>query len=52
MKKYELDTSRRIPLGNNQHIYFVYRIRALKDFANVNAGDYGGYVTSEDNLSQ
>ena len=32
MKKYELDTSRKIFLGNSQHLYFVYRIRALKDF--------------------
>lgn len=52
MKKYELDSSRKIFLGNSQHIYFVHRIRALKDFADVRARDYGGYVTSKDNLSQ
>lgn len=46
MKKYELDTSKKIFLGNNQHLYFVYRIKALKDFADVRAGDYGGYVTN------
>lgn len=45
MKKYEIDTSRKICLGNSRHLYFVYRIRALKDFADVRAGDYGGYVT-------
>ena len=30
----------------------LYRIEALKDFANVIKGDKGGYVQSEDNLSQ
>ena len=30
----------------------LYRIEALKDFANVKKGDKGGYVGSEDNLSQ
>ena len=30
----------------------LYRIEALKDFANVKKGDKGGYVQSEDNLSQ
>lgn len=30
----------------------LYRIRALKDFKDVKAGDLGGYVESEDNLSQ
>lgn len=29
-----------------------YRIKALKDFGNVKAGDIGGFVTSEANLSQ
>lgn len=29
----------------------LYRIRALRDFSNVKAGDVGGYVQSEDNLS-
>ena len=36
-------------------VYFgktLYRIEALKDFANVIKGDKGGYVQSEDNLSQ
>ena len=30
----------------------LYRIEALKDFANVKKGDKGGYVESEANLSQ
>lgn len=47
-KKYEIlkDTKERF-LGRE-----VYRIRALKDFADVKKGDIGGYVESEYNLSQ
>jgi hypothetical protein len=30
----------------------LYRIQALKDFGNVKTGDLGGYVESENNLSQ
>ena len=30
----------------------LYRIRALRSFGNVRAGDVGGYVQSEANLSQ
>jgi hypothetical protein len=30
----------------------LYRIRALKDFGNVKAGNLGGFVRSERNLSQ
>jgi hypothetical protein len=30
----------------------LYRIRALKDFSNVKAGYFGGFVASERNLSQ
>jgi hypothetical protein len=30
----------------------LYRIQALKDFGDVKAGDLGGYVESERNLSQ
>ena len=29
----------------------LYRIKALRDFRNIKAGDVGGYVQSEDNLS-
>ena len=31
--------------------YNLYRIRALKDFGDVKAGDIGGYIESESNLS-
>lgn len=47
MKKYEI-------LYNDCIVVFserVYRIRALRDFGNVKAGDLGGYVESEGNLS-
>ena len=30
----------------------LYRIKALKDFSDVKAGDLGGWVEKEDNLSQ
>lgn len=30
----------------------MYRIRALKDFSDVKKGQYGGYIESEENLSQ
>ena len=30
----------------------LYRIRALKNFKDVEAGDLGGWVSSEENLSQ
>lgn len=47
-KKFRLDeTDRKIEYGRT-----FYRIVALKDFADVKAGDKGGYVESEDNLSQ
>ena len=41
-KKYEL-----IPSDKEG----LYRIKALKDFANVKVGDIGGYVSGEHNLS-
>ena len=30
----------------------LYQVRALKSFNDVNAGDYGGYIESVENLSQ
>lgn len=45
-KKYEL-TDEEIEF--NGHI--LYRIRALKDFGDVQEGDLGGFIESEDNLS-
>ena len=48
MKKYELiEESKATFVGID-----IYRIRALRDFGNVKAGDIGGWVCSEDNLSQ
>jgi len=47
VKKYEL-TNETISFENRK----LFRIRALKDFGNVKAGDLGGYVESENNLSQ
>ena len=47
-KKYEL-TNESITLGNGTKLY---RIRALRDFGDVKAGEIGGYVQGENNLSQ
>ena len=47
MKKYEL-TEETLKINENQTLY---RIRAIKDFADVKAGDLGGFVESENNLS-
>nr|DAI43048.1 MAG TPA: Putative transferase, nesg, ydcK, Structural Genomics.38A [Caudoviricetes sp.] len=47
-KKYELlENDRKKLLGGQT----VYRIRALRDFGNVKAGDLGGYIAGEHNLS-
>jgi predicted acyltransferase (DUF342 family) len=45
MKKYEL-TDETIDHNGTT----LYRIRALRDFGNVKAGDLGGYIESENNL--
>jgi len=47
MKKYELTDEVKEVLGHKLH-----RIRALKDFGGVHKGELGGWVESEDNLSQ
>ena len=46
-KKYKL-TDETFPLIGHT----LYRIEALKDFSDVKKGDKGGFVESEDNLSQ
>lgn len=46
-KKYELSNETKEYNGST-----LYRIKALKDFGNIKAGDLGGYVESENNLSQ
>ena len=46
-KKFELTTDTKIHFGRK-----LFRIKALASFGNVKAGDLGGYVESEENLSQ
>ena len=48
MKKYELIKESKTMFAERE----IYRIRALKDFSDIKAGDVGGWVCSEDNLSQ
>ena len=48
MKKYELIKESKTYFEERE----IFRIRALKDFRNVKAGDIGGWVCSYDNLSQ
>ncbi len=45
-KKYELTDETIEIMGKNLH-----RIRALRDFGNVKAGDLGGFIEKEGNLS-
>ena len=47
MKKYELTTNTEMCFGRR-----LYQIKALKDFGDVKAGDLGGYIEKEENLSQ
>ena len=46
-KKYELLKDDTIEVGGDT----LYRIRALKDFRDICAGDLGGYIKEEHNLS-
>lgn len=46
-KKYEILKDQAITMGGS----LIYRIRALKDFGDVEAGEMGGFVASEENLS-
>ena len=46
-KKYELTTDTKIRFGRK-----LFRIKALVSFGNVKAGELGGYVEDEKNLSQ
>ena len=48
-KKYKLVKRKSIITGNGT---ILYRIKALKDFGNVKNGEIGGFVESENNLSQ
>lgn len=47
MKKYELMLDDAIQVSGET----LYRIRALRDFVGVRAGDIGGYIAKEKNLS-
>ena len=47
MKKYELTTETLHFAGRTLH-----RIKAVKDFGSVKAGQFGGWIESEENLSQ
>ena len=46
MKKYEFTKETINVFGKTLH-----RIRAARDFSNVRAGDFGGFIESESNLS-
>ena len=48
MEKYEILLNDNIELGGR---VILYRIKALRDFGNVKAGDLGGYIEKEYNLS-
>ena len=56
MEAKNIDNSKKYLLDKIDSIAFdghtLYRIVALKDFADVKAGDKGGYIESEGNLSQ
>ena len=47
MKKYELTENVKEVYGRK-----LFQIRALKDFSDVKAGDLGGWIEKEENLSQ
>lgn len=47
-KKYYLDLSDSIKVGSE---ITLYRVVALRDFGDIKAGDKGGYIQSESNLS-
>lgn len=48
MNKYELLQDDKIEVSG----HILYRIKALKDFFGAKAGDLGGYIEGESNLSQ
>lgn len=48
MKKYKILKDQYIEVCGKK----LYRVQALKDFGGVKAGDTGGYIESESNLSQ
>lgn len=46
IKKYEIIKADSLLIGT----HILYRIKALRDFSGVKAGDLGGYIQSEENL--
>ena len=51
-KKYKLTNKTMGLIKGDGSKVILYRIRALKDFGFINKGDLGGWVESEENLSQ
>ena len=49
-KKYIL-TDEKIVLGCTSHPRTLYRVKSLRDFGTVRAGELGGYIEKESNLS-
>ena len=47
MKKFELTTNTKMFLGKK-----LFQIKALISFGDVEAGELGGYIEKEENLSQ
>ena len=47
MKKYELTT-----VTNQNGFAILFQIKAQRDFGSVKAGDLGGWIEKESNLSQ
>jgi len=47
MRKYILTNNTKTIEG-----LLLFQIQALRSFANINKGDLGGWVASEDNLAQ
>lgn len=53
MKKYIIVHNNTLKITNNWGVETtLYRIKALKDFGDVKAGDLGGWIQTEKNLSQ
>ena len=50
-KKYIL-TDEKVVLGCPSHPRTLYQIKSLRDFGTVRAGELGGYIEKESNLSQ
>lgn len=50
MRKYKL-TEDTVQITRNGAKITLYRVQALRDFGDIKAGDLGGYIESEANLS-